>query len=368
MFLKRVELAWRRLWIRVLVLLMRRPREPRPDWSAAPRRVLFLRHDRAGDMILTTGIMRAIASSHPTITLDVLASPANAAILAAAEYVRDVIVFDKKRLSTYARTIIRLRRARYDAVIDCMVTSPSLTTLLLIFASGARHRVGIAGRGNDAAFTITVPPETRTAAHIVDHLAALLPAFDVDPRRTDLRPTLELTAAERANAERIWQAESGEPPEGSRILINVSAGTSARLWDDEHYGAIMGHVRGLEPTARFRVIGAPAESDRAARVAERGDGVFVRTPTIRDAFALVATSDFVFTPDTSIAHAAAAFRRNAVAMYIAGTVTRWGIYGAPAARSVEHPAPTLRTLTVERMIQAVDQAWSEQKERVSRSG
>ena len=61
-------------------------------------RVLFLRHDRAGDMILSTGVMRAIARSHPTITLDVLASPANAALLDGADYVGDVIVFDKRRL------------------------------------------------------------------------------------------------------------------------------------------------------------------------------------------------------------------------------------------------------------------------------
>jgi ADP-heptose:LPS heptosyltransferase len=368
MLLKRIELAWRRLWIRLLVRLMRRPREPKPDWNAAPQRVLFLRHDRAGDMILSTGIMRAIARSHPTITLDVLASPVNAAILDAADDVGEVIVFDKKRLATYLPTAARLRRARYDAVIDCMVTSPSLTTLLLIFASGARHRVGIAGRGNDAAFTITVPPETRPDAHIVDHLAALLPAFDVDPKRTDLRPTLALTAAERQNAERIWTSGPVESSRSSRILINVSAGTSARLWDDENYAAIMRHLRGLDPTARFRVIGAPAEMDRAAHVAERGGGGLVRTPSIRDAFALVATADFIFTPDTSIAHAAAAFRRSCVAMYIAGTVTRWGIYGAPAARSVEHPAPTLRTLSVDRMIQAIDQAWSERSAPVSRSG
>src|SRR5206468_12644435 len=155
------------------------------DWSARPQRVLFLRHDRAGDMILSTGVMRAIARSHPTITMDVLASPANAAILEGADYVRDVTVFDKKKLGTYLPTALRLRRKRYDAVIDCMVTAPSLTTLLLILASGARHRVGIAGRGNDAAFTITVPPETRTDAHMVDHLAALVAAFGLDPSAAD---------------------------------------------------------------------------------------------------------------------------------------------------------------------------------------
>src|SRR5471032_3386483 len=130
MILKRLELWWRALWIRILVRLMRRSPSARPAWGDRPFRVLFLRHDRAGDMILSTGVMRAIARSHPTITLDVLASPANAAVLDAADYVGDVIVFDKKRLSGYLPTAVRLRRARYDAVIDCMVTAPSLTTLL----------------------------------------------------------------------------------------------------------------------------------------------------------------------------------------------------------------------------------------------
>src|SRR5436190_6230920 len=60
MNLKRVELAWRRLWIRVLVRMMRTGGAA-PDWSARPSRVLFLRHDRAGDMVLSTGVMRAIA-------------------------------------------------------------------------------------------------------------------------------------------------------------------------------------------------------------------------------------------------------------------------------------------------------------------
>src|ERR1043165_3195903 len=170
---------------------MRRPfGTGRPDWSSKPHRVLFLRHDRAGDMILSTGVMRAIARSHPTIVMDVLASPANAAILDAADYVHDVIVFDKKRLGRYLSTLVRLRRANYDAVIDCMVTAPSVTTLLLVLASGARWRVGIAGRGNDAAFNVTVPAETKPNAHMVDLLAALAPAFGVSATSVERRPVL----------------------------------------------------------------------------------------------------------------------------------------------------------------------------------
>lgn len=358
MNLKRLELTWRGFWIRVLVRAMRRPSHPqaKPAWGTRPYRVLFLRHDRAGDMILSTGVMRAIAESHRGITLDVLASPANAAILDASDFVHDVIVFDKKRLASYWPTVRELRRRKYDVVIDCMVTAPSLTTLLLIWASGAAFRAGTAGRGNDAAFNLTVPPETRPEAHMVDHLAALAPAFGVTLDRSARAPVLAITADERVRAERLWDAAG--PPPSRRVLINVSAGTPARLWADDRYVAIMRHVRDLagDAGARFIVIGAPTDGPRAEAIARDGGGTYARTGTLREALALVATADFVYTPDTSIAHAAAAFRRPCVAMYVAGSVTRWGLFGT-VGRSIEHPGNTLATLSVERMAAAVDDVW-----------
>lgn len=354
MRLKRLELWWRAFWIRVLVRVMRRAVHERPRWAAGPVRVLFLRHDRAGDMILSTGVMRAIARSHPTITMDVLASPANAAILAAADYVDQVIVFDKKRVRSYLSAIRRLRGGRYDAVIDCMVTAPSLTTLLLIAASAARYRIGIAGRGNDAAFNVTVPGATRANAHMVDLLAALARAFEVDPADVDRQPTIALTHDERERADAKWGARTGGP----RVLINISAGTPARRWAESNYVAIMRHVQERDPATVVRVIGAPAEADRARHIAAEGGGSYVQTPGIRDAFALVATADFVFTPDTSIAHAASAFRKPCVAMYLRGTSERWGLYGT-VGESVEHPESTLDTLAADRMLRAVDAVWNE---------
>jgi ADP-heptose:LPS heptosyltransferase len=354
MSLKSLELLWRRFWIRILVRLMRRSSGARPDWAARPYRVLFLRHDRAGDMIVSTGVMRAIVQFHPTITLDVLASPVNASILDAADYVGDVVVFDKKRLASYLPTALRLRRARYDAVIDCMVTAPSLTTLLLIWASGARQRIGIAGRGNDAAFTITVPADARSNAHMVDRLAALAAAFDLDPHTMDKQPVIVLTDDERAWAEQTWSAHGGL----QRVLINVSAGAPIRFWPDNNYVAVMRYLRGRGGSTIFRVIGSPAEAQRAENIAHAGGGVYVRTATIRQAFALVAAADFVFTPDTSITHATSAFRRPAVVIFGRGSAERWGLYGTPG-ENVEHLEPALETLPVERALGAIDAVWNQ---------
>ena len=123
--LKRLELYWRKLWIRLLTGLMRRPAASTPTWGSRPHRVLFLRHDRVGDMIFSTAVMRAIAKSHPSIELDVLASPANASVLDEATYVSNVIVFDKRNGMSYPAVARRLRERRYDAVIDCMVDRKS---------------------------------------------------------------------------------------------------------------------------------------------------------------------------------------------------------------------------------------------------
>jgi ADP-heptose:LPS heptosyltransferase len=188
---------------------------------------------------------------------------------------------------------------------------------------------------------------------MVDLLAALAAAFGADRNVIDKQPAIALTDAERAWAEQEWAASAGR-----RILINVSAGTSARLWANEKYVAVMRHFRQLDETTVFRVIGAPAEASRAESIAQAGGGVFVRTPSIRHAFALVATADFVFTPDTSIAHAASAFGIPTVAMYLRGTSQRWGLYGIRGV-SVEHPEANLDTLQVDRVTAAIDSIWSD---------
>lgn len=355
--LKNLERWWRAMWIRLIVRLVRAAsgREPPPPvWSAGAHRVLFLRHDRLGDMILTTAALRAIATSHPGLRLDVLASPANAAVLRHSPHIGEIIRFDKKKPWAYPAVAWRLRRRRYDAVVDCMVTAPSLTTLLLMLASGARHRIAAAGREgratSDEVVTIRVPTPA-AAIHMTERLGALAAAFDVDVDRVDWRPDIPLAPEERARAESTWGTAPGVAP---RYLVNVSAGIVQRRWPEERFVEVLHHLRRHAPGARLIVIGAPDESDRAERIAAAGDATYVATAGVREAFAIVAAADFIFTPDTSIAHAASAFRRPAVAMYLPGNAERWGLYRV-VGRNLESTGPTLDSLRVPEVLTAVDE-------------
>jgi ADP-heptose:LPS heptosyltransferase len=353
--IKRLEQAWNRLFIRILGRLMPAAPTENPDWAKGPHRVLYLRYDKIGDMIVSTSLIDAIAQSHPTITLDVLASPANASVLDGNPNVSSVIVWDKARPSGYVQLLRWLRAARYDAVVDCMVLAPSTTTLLLMLASGARHRIGIGGRINDYALTIRVAP-AKSARHHIDRSAVLATAFGVNPDEVDWQPRIYFSDAELRRAGATWNTDDAtrQGAVARRLLLNVSAGLSSRRWPDEQYIALIRHVRTSAPEVAVIVIGAPNDSARAIRIAEIGQARYVATPNLRSALGLVATADFVVTPDTSIAHAASACRKPAVILFEKGKEVLWGRYRVPG-RDVVSDDKSLATLPLEPVIDAVDE-------------
>ena len=352
MQLKFIEHAWRRAWVHVLSRALSGKGDSRGPRKGERRRVLFLRPDRIGDMIVSMGVLRAIAESDPLIELDVLASPSNAPVAHGERFFRRVHVLDRERPWRWPATLVRLRAADYDAVVDCMPTAPSVTMLLLMIASGARERIGVAGRGNDRAFTTLVPPRS-DARHIIDHLSALVAAFGVEVGARKFAPRLSLTPAERARATAAWHAAVPHTGPTRRLLVNVSAGKTARRWPEERFIELLRLVRRNLPETQPLVIGGTRESARTLTIARAAGVATVSTPTLREALALVATADVVLSADTGLAHAAAAFRRPVVVLHRRGSSELWGLYGAPGA-TIECDGDSLTSLSVAEVWRALE--------------
>jgi ADP-heptose:LPS heptosyltransferase len=355
-FGKFAEFANRRFLIRALSLAMRRRRSA-PAWSVRPHDVLFLRPDRVGDMIVSTGLLRAIATSHPTIRLHVLATPGNAGVLEHNPHVASVVVLPRpKRPWSWVSFVRTARRARYDAVIDCKVISPSLTLLLLMLASGARERIGVGGRANDAVYSVPVPAAD-LHAHNIEQLGALAAAFGVDVATFDWRPEIFVHAAERDAAERLWRLAEGEVnavDRGAlRLLVNVSAGKARCCWPPERYIAVLRAALARRPTLRVLVIGVARDGDALRRIAD-ATGCATARPALRDTFALVESADLLLTPDTGLVHAASAFRTPVVTMCPRGVGGYWGPYRT-LSRTVSSAERTLDALPAAPVVAALDE-------------
>jgi ADP-heptose:LPS heptosyltransferase len=327
-WLKRIERGSKRALLAGLTRLAARSDTAQPDWASRPQRVLFLRHDRIGDMVVSTAVLHAIARAHPTIALDVLASPLNAPVLASDATIHRVVRFDRHRLRDYPQLWRTLRAAQYDVVVDPMVFNQSLTTLLLVLATRAPHRVGVVKPGKPNVYTMFATPPGDGGDHMLDHLAQLAIPFGVAPRDAK-RMHVAVSDEERVNARAQWA-------DGRRLLVNISAGEQFRRWADDRFVAVATHLRASTPDARVLILHSGADRERATAIAEAAGVVRADTPTLRSAIALVAEAEFVFSPDTSIVHLAGAFDVPTVAIFTADKVTRWRPRATHARAVVGH--------------------------------
>jgi ADP-heptose:LPS heptosyltransferase len=297
---------------------------PGPDDTALPTatnpdyRVLFIRYERIGDMIMATSLIRNIAESLPSGKIDVLATPTTAPVLEGNPHVGKVLMLERKSMQSYMRLMKRLRRERYTVMVDGRINNPPIftSTPLLMYAGQARFRVGARGDRKPRIYNVSVP-EWDKLIHYIEGSKRLAVPFGVNPDLVDWQPEIFLSVEERARAEEHWNqagslvAKEGAVPHGitKRLLVNLSASEPKRRWPDGKFIATLRSARDRAPDMPIIVMGLPAEWESVQKVASAVRGLPVVTPRLRDAFALVGTADLVFTPDTSISHAASAFRK-----------------------------------------------------------
>lgn len=303
--LQSIEFAVRSAFQTALVRLLGGPqRVAVPDWRARPYRILFIRDDGIGDLIVTMEVLRAIKETSPTITVDLLCSPQNAAFGRSLPFVSDVVVHRRTSLPSAWPTWRELRRRRYDVVIDGRVAIGNVNThtTCLMLSTGARWRIGIAGRRNDRAYT--VPVHAGNPLHWVEYLAALTIPFGIDPKTRDWRPNLTLTDGERAGGERAWtNIGTGRP----RVLVNISVGNSERWWRHDRFEPVLARARQRLPNATILIAAMPGEQEVAERLAGPVGAKAVPL-SFTEVMAAVATADLVISPDTAVSHVACGFQ------------------------------------------------------------
>ncbi|HEX2721821.1 MAG TPA: glycosyltransferase family 9 protein [Gemmatimonadaceae bacterium] len=326
-----------------------------------PRRVLFVRYEKIGDLLLACGAIRAIAESSASTTVDVLAAPESAPLLRDNPFVRRVFTFDRHAWWTWPALWRRLRAEHYDIVVDGRINPERYfgTTPLLLAMAGAPVRIGAAGEGRERVYTHMVPVDPN--AHFAEQSISVTRAFGIDPSTVDITPSIYLRSEERSEAISRWMT-AGSCPDAARILVNVSAGGPRRLWPDDRYITAVRSVRALLPDATIMLIGCPADSARINHIAAASSAVHIPTRGIREAAALVANCDLVFTPDTAISHIAGALGVPVVVMMTSVPEARM-VYSPDAfkpigcaATIVRGPGPWLSDLGCEPVCAALETA------------
>ncbi len=287
--------------MRLLGWMLPGPKETTlPPPSDAEYRVLVIRYERIGDMIMATSLIRNIASVLPGGKVDVLATATTAPVLEGNPYVGKVLTLDRKSMRSYRELMKRLRREQYTVMVDGRINNPPVftSTPLLMYAGRARFRVGARGDRKPRIYNVSVP-EWNRVDHYIEGSKCLVVPFGVNPATVDWQPEIFLSKDERTWAEERWNearsliaSSAAESSANAKsLLVNLSASEPKRRWPDGKFIATLQAARSRAPNMPMVVIGLPSEWESVQKVANTVRALPVLTPQLRDAFALVGTAD-----------------------------------------------------------------------------
>lgn len=307
--LKKLEVSGRKLIFRIIApgVSAANTFASLPD-GAVIDRVLIMRQDRIGDMIMTLPLLRKLREIHPGLSIAIVASESNSVIL---KYEKDisVIIHDKSP----AKFITSLQTAREfmpDAVVD-MHMHDSTTSLIYAVFSGARWKLHI-DRENRLPFNVRV--KAAQDGHIMDAFSGLLSGLGKAVETEELIREITLSDSETDFAGRFWDGLDAVPED--YIAINISAGGENRWWGVDNYREVCRGIiaQGMKPL----ILYAPENMDKAESIALLDAETLLapQTPTVLHVAALIRKARLLVSPDTSVIHIAASSGIPVVGMYL----------------------------------------------------
>lgn len=310
-----------------VVALVARLAPTRPARSV-PSRILLLRMERIGDLLMTLEAISSVRAAVPGAQIDLVVGSWNAALaelipgldrietLDAPWLARDAAA---SNLTQLARAAHGWRSRRYDLAINF---EADIRTNVLMSLSGAPRRIGFGTGGGGPLLTDVVDhvDDEHTAVNamrLVERAVGVRPAADGVPRRLEL-PDHARQAADRLLAGR----------RNPLVGIHVGGGRRIKQWPPERFAAVATRLAAeLEATIVLTGSAADRPIVDAVRHAMPADAPVVEVVDRIDLVTLAAVLgrlSVLVTGDTGPMHLAAALETPIVAIFGPSDSRRYG--------------------------------------------
>lgn len=216
--------------------------------------ILVIKLRYVGDVLLATPCLQAIKENLPHAKVTVVVNKGTEAILQNHPCVDDLVAVDRRSFVQGCRAIMRLRKRRYDLVLDLTDGDRSAIMTWLVYA---RHRVGYNAehrwRGRCYDRIVHGDPD---AMHTVDYYLRAVKeiGLDLGPHA----PTLFYSPDDEKYADELL-VDHGIDREQELVMIHPGSRWAAKSWLAERFAAVADTIQVSRST---RVVFAGSEQER----------------------------------------------------------------------------------------------------------
>ena len=303
-------------------------------------RILLIRTDKIGDVVLTTPAIAALRKKLPEAYLAGMVSPGAAAVYQFSPHLDRVLVLEASIYSGilgFFRLVRDLRKEKFQVAVAFRTNFP--VALAVLFA-GIRYRIGAYSKVWSWFVFNMGRRQSRSSVemHEADYNIQLLRDFGVAVLETNEKPHIRVNPEKRVEAEEFTR-KLGLPRDFKTIAIHPGMAGSALNWPESHYAAL-----GRRLSQRYNIVitGGPGEEALVERVFQGilrdqnyapdqpGIAKYVGTKDLGAFIAFLETCDAIVAPSTGPMHLAVALGKKVITLFSpirVQSAVRWGPYG-----------------------------------------
>jgi len=280
-------------------------------------KVLILKYDRIGDMIVTTPIFRELKNAYPNLSISVLASSINKDVIKYNPYIDNIFINYKNSVLGDLPTLLKLRKKNFDICIELehSVIPHAIFRLKIINPKKiiSIHKDGRYGVKGSELELYDYFTKNDKKNHFGKIWLDTLIFFGITP--SSYRYDIFLSKIERDRA-KSFVSSMGDK---IKIGINIEGSFPEKSIQKKELKQICSSLFNNYSNIKIVILNSPNRVSKTKKIASELDLDFVipsyTTKTIIDVAALIEQLDLIISPDTSIVHVASAFDKPIVSIH-----------------------------------------------------
>ena len=281
------------------------------------KRVLILKYDRIGDMVVTTPIFRELKNAYPNINISVLASEENKDVIRYNPYIDKIYTNYKNSILKDLPTLLKLRRKSFDVCIELehSVIPHAIFRLKIINPKKiiSIHKDGRYGVKGSELQLYDYFTKKDKKNHFGKIWLDTLIFFGIKPSSN--KYDFFLSNIEKDRAKRFVSSFCKK----IKIGINIEGSFPEKCIQKNELKQICSGLFNNYSNIKIVILNSPNKVAKTNKIISELGLDFVipsyTTETIIDAAALVEQLDLIITPDTSIVHIASSFDKPVVSIH-----------------------------------------------------
>ena len=282
------------------------------DFSSV-KSILILRNEgKIGDVIVDSGLIKVLAQHGYQV--DILVTPDNYSIMQYDKNIRSVYVADRISLSDFMNKknhnvkediINQLNKNKYDLIIDPSIINTPIHRPKILKEISAKDVIGFNKNTWINHYSKSIPFDYN-ANHIKKSYDLLLSEFKITGTSVDY----EINYSDKIKHD-VDNYISLLSNEKKNIIINIFAGNSERCLSLSQAKELDNRLNSIYDNINTIILDYKNEIPEN----EFSYAHVYNSPSLQHSIALIAKSDIIISPDTSIVHISAAFNKDLIAIY-----------------------------------------------------